>query len=96
MMSKKKAVAQETTLGKFTSVVKSVPELKQFHLQREEDETGISGLGIVAVGVMFPSGLCVMEWTTPIKSVGYYNSIADLEALHGHHGKTKVKWTSEA
>lgn len=77
---------------KFTSTVKEVPPLRKFYLQRHTDVSGNSGTGIVAVGVMYPSGLCIMEWTTPIKSVGQYHSIADLEALHGHQGATEVKW----
>lgn len=72
-----------------------IPALRKFYLQRDEDVSGKSGTGIVAVGVMFPSGLCVMEWTTPIKSVGHYHSIADLEALHGHEGRTKVIWVGD-
>jgi hypothetical protein len=86
-MSRKK---KEPEPGKFTSTLKEVPEIRKFHLERHEDVSGLSGVGIVAVGVIYPSGMCVMEWCTPIKSVGHYNSIADLEALHGHEGRTKV------
>lgn len=79
--------------AKFPSVnPDSIPILKQFYLHRFEDATGTSGCGVVAIGVMFPSGLCVLEWTTLVKSIGYYNSIADVEAIHGHNGKTKIEW----
>jgi hypothetical protein len=73
----------------------TIPKLKKFVLQRIDDESGISGTGYVAVGVMFPSGHCTMEWTTDVKSIGYYQSIADLEKIHGHAGKTRVVWIEE-
>lgn len=79
----------------YTSVVKEVPMLRKFCLERLEDVSGKSGTGVVAVGAMLPSGLCFMEWCTPIKSVGIYHSIAELEALHGHEGRTLVKWVGE-
>lgn len=68
-----------------------VPGLRKFILMRKEDESGISGTGIVAVGIIFPSGMCVMEWTTLVRSMGTYHSIADVESIHGHHGKTEVR-----
>jgi hypothetical protein len=88
MSRKKKEPVAEPS--KFTSTTKEVPEIRKFHLERNEDVSGLSGTGIVAVGVIYPSGLCVMEWCTPLKSVGHYNSIADLEALHGHEGRTRI------
>ena len=43
-----------------------IPEFKadgrRFRLVREEDESGVSGTGVVAVGVEFPSGAVVFEW----------------------------------
>jgi hypothetical protein len=64
--------------------------IKEFYLQRIEDESGVSGTGIVARGVILPSGHCVLEWLTFTSSIGIYKSVQDLEAIHGHHGKTKV------
>jgi hypothetical protein len=86
---------KHVVMTNYTSVVKEVPTLRKFYLERLEDVSGNSGIGIVAVGVMYPSGFCVMEWTTPIKSMGIYHSIAELEALHSHGGKTVIKWDSE-
>lgn len=54
------------------------------------DETGISGTGMVARGVIMPSGLAVMEWQTFHSSVAIYKNIADVEAIHGHNGKTQL------
>jgi len=62
----------------------------EFHLVRIEDETGVSGTGVVARGMVFPSGRVVMEWQTFHSSICHYNNLNDIEAIHGHHGKTKV------
>lgn len=67
--------------------------MKQFYLLREEDESGVSGTGIVAKGVVFDDGKCVMQWNTHINSIAVYSSIEDVKAIHGHGGKTKVKIT---
>lgn len=65
-------------------------KIKEFYLQRDEDETGISGTGVVARGVQLCSGKCVIEWLTFHKSIGVYDHIDDLVRIHGHGGKTKV------
>ena len=67
-----------------------MPGFSEFYLQRIEDETGISGTGIVARGCIFPSGIVVMEWQTFHSSVCMYKNIQDVEAIHGHNGKTIV------
>ncbi len=61
---------------------------KEFYLQRIEDESGISGTGIVARGVVLPSGKAVLEWQTFHTSLCIYNNVQDVEAIHGHNGKT--------
>ncbi len=64
--------------------------MRLFHLNRIEDHTGISGTGIVARGVILPSGKCVMEWQTKHTSVAVYASLEEVRAIHGHDGKTKI------
>jgi hypothetical protein len=64
--------------------------IKEFHLVRIEDESGISGTGIVARGVVLPSGAAVLEWQTFHSSVCLYKNIGDVEAIHGHGGKTQL------
>jgi hypothetical protein len=59
-------------------------------LNRKEDATGVSGTGIVARGVIFPTGKCVMEWQTKHTSVAVYDSVDELMAIHGHDGKTEI------
>jgi hypothetical protein len=68
-----------------------LPRTRRFILVRETDVSGNSGTGTVAIGIIFPSGICAMEWTSVVHSVGVYGSIADLEKIHGHDGATKVR-----
>ena len=65
-------------------------QMRKFVLEREEDESGVSGTGIVAEGVVFTNGFAVLSWLTPLTSVAVYHSIDVLERVHGHGGKTKV------
>jgi len=70
----------------------SEAKMKRFNLHRFEDETGVSGTGVVSEGVMFTDGKCAMRWLTERTSVALYDSIDDLEYIHGHDGKTVVVW----
>lgn len=67
-----------------------VKPLQCFYLLREEDISGTSGTGIVAIGSVLPSGKVVLEWCSFHTSVALYNNIQDVEIIHGHDGKTKV------
>ena len=64
--------------------------MRTFHLQRNEDETGVSGTGIVAEGVEFSNGVCILCWLDELLSLKIYNSIEDVERIHGHKGKTNI------
>lgn len=67
--------------------------MKRFLLQRLEDETGISGEGIIAEGVQFTNGTIVLVWLTEIHSIAaIYESIEIMDQIHGHNGKTIVEW----
>lgn len=66
--------------------------MRRFHLVRREDETGISGIGLVAHGVQFPDGTVAMRWATGTASTALYANIDDVEVIHGHGGKTIVEW----
>lgn len=68
--------------------------MRTFVLNRLEDETGISGTGIIAEGVQFSDGKCVLSWLTEVNSVGVYDSINNIIAIHGHDGKTEIEWTT--
>ncbi len=64
--------------------------MRLFELHRIEDESGVSGTGIVAQGVIFDNDWCAMTWLTEHTSVAFYASIHEVEAIHGHNGKTRV------
>lgn len=71
------------------------PKLTRFLLHRSEDETGVSGEGIVAEGVQFTNGQCVLSWLTPFTSVAVYPSAEEVEAIHGHDGRTRIVWCTD-
>lgn len=64
----------------------------RFHLVRTEDETGVSGTGVIVEGVEFTNGVVVLRWLTDKSSIAIYDSIADVIDIHGHGGKTVVRW----
>ena len=66
--------------------------MRLFMLQRLEDETGVSGVGYVAEGVEFTDGTVALRWLTEHTSTAIYNSIGDVEKIHGHDGRTQVVW----
>jgi len=62
--------------------------MKKFYLQRNEDLSGVSGIGIVAEGVEFSDGTAVIRWLGDKSSTGVYASVRELIRIHGHEGKT--------
>lgn len=64
--------------------------MRRFELHRDYDETGISGTGVVAEGVVYENGWCSMIWKTEYFSLVAYPSIEHVEKIHGHQGKTRV------
>ncbi len=67
-------------------------KFRRFVLNRSEDECRISGTGLVAEGIQFSSGRCVIIWLTETPSIDLYESIGDVEKVHGHRGKTSIQW----
>ena len=65
---------------------------RRFILVRKEDETGISGTGIVAHGVQWLNGEMVLHWPSRGGTTAFYKSADQLEAIHGHGGKTVIEW----
>jgi hypothetical protein len=69
---------------------------RRFELIRYEDKTGISGVGKIAEGVQFSSGKCVLAWTIKdIPSVTVYDTVEQMIKIHGHDGKTELKWMDD-
>lgn len=75
-----------------TSSEKIPGTLRRFYLHRAEDETGVSGTGDVAEGVCFTDGTCVLRWLTATTSTAVYRSTDDLITIHGHGGRTQIRW----
>ena len=70
--------------------------MRRFVLQRDVDETGISGTGIVAEGVVFSNGYVTMAWKTEWTSiVTYPQGIEAVEKIHGHGGKTRIVYQDQ-
>lgn len=69
--------------------------MRRFHLYRERDHTGISGVGLVAEGVEASNGQVAMWWLGNLSSLTIHSSIANVEAIHGHRGSTHVVWLDE-
>jgi hypothetical protein len=67
-----------------------------FYLVRIEDETGTSGTGIVAEGVLWTGGDVSIRWLGDMPCVHYWpGGIEHVKKIHGHRGKTKVVWADE-
>lgn len=71
--------------------------IRRFQLHRDEDETGISGTGVVAEGALFSDGMVVLRWTTqwPTSTVFHDRGMDAVKHIHGHNGKTRIVWLDE-
>lgn len=56
--------------------------------------TGVSGIGRIVEGVLFPDGRVVLKWRGPISSIVVFESLAELEEiyLHKHHHCNSLIW----
>lgn len=64
--------------------------MRRFHFLRLEDASGVSGCGKVAEGVVFSNGKVALEWLSKHSSTNLYDSLDDVEYIHGHEGRTKI------
>jgi hypothetical protein len=80
--------------------------LRRFKLVRIEDETGVSGTGIVAVGVEYPDGSVHMQWRnaendsldTDSNGCAFKpapDGVAATREIHGHGGRTELQWIDD-
>lgn len=69
--------------------------MRTFILYRVTDVSGISGTGVVAEGVQFSDGVCVCRWMTSTATTTVYDSIQDVESIHGHDGATRIIFEDE-
>ncbi|NDL59625.1 hypothetical protein [Phytoactinopolyspora mesophila] len=69
---------------------------RRFALQRHEDATGVSGVGLVAYGTVYPTGRTTLAWCcSDISSVTVYDSPEQVIQVHGHSGTTDLVWIDE-
>ena len=66
--------------------------MKQFYLVRSEDVSGVSGTGVVAEGCVFTNGKVALAWISPYRSVTVFDSLEEVDQIHGHDGRTKMMW----
>lgn len=66
--------------------------MRRFQLQRNEDVSGMSGVGVVAEGVEFSDGRVSMTWLSTHTSMVIYQNIKEVNTIHGHEGRTTVVW----
>lgn len=71
--------------------IKGRSEFKRFHLVRDVDKTGMSGTGIVAEGVQFSDGTCILKWISTTSAIGIYHSTVEMLHIHSHGGKDPTK-----
>lgn len=69
--------------------------MRSFVLDRKEDATGTSGTGVVAEGVEFSNGQCAVHWLSQLETVTVYANAKVVERLHGHDGRTSIRWLKE-
>lgn len=69
---------------------------RRFYLHRVVDETGISGTGVVADGVVWQDGTVTLKWLGEHTSeVSWPRGMESVEHVHGHGGKTVVVWRDD-
>lgn len=87
MTTKKSTTTEEALL-----LLQRKTEMRRFRLKRNEDESGVSGVGYVAEGIQFSDGTCAMHWTSVTSCTAIYHSHVELIHIHGHGGKTEIEW----
>jgi hypothetical protein len=58
--------------------------MRRFTMRREEDFSGVSGVGNVLEGVLFSTGVVVIHWLTPPPrgSISVFDSMDQFLAIH--------------
>jgi hypothetical protein len=78
-------------------------EMRRFRLLRHEDESGTSGTGYVAEGIVFSDGSVMLHWyneqndSISTTSDGFSfkpgpDGVEDTIEVHGHGGRTQIEW----
>jgi hypothetical protein len=64
--------------------------MRRFELHRDVDISTISGVGIVAEGVIFTDGSVALRWLSDRPTTTTFNCIEDVEAIHCHGGLSRI------
>jgi hypothetical protein len=74
-----------------------VPSVSTFVLRRLVDATGVSGVGVVADGAVFPDGKTVTRWRggeTGIAQTCVWDNLQHVRRIHGHDGLTRLEFVA--
>lgn len=66
--------------------------MRRFVMVRDVDVSGVSGEGVVIWGLECPDGRVLYRWNTSTATSVAADSIADVVAVHGHDGATRLVW----
>lgn len=66
--------------------------MRSFTLIRTTDVSGVSGVGVVAEGVIFTDNQVVLSWFGAHHSLEVHPSIESMMDIHGHGGSTTVEF----
>lgn len=64
-------------------------------LVRDEDPTGVSGIGVVVWGIEFPDGVAAYRWATQWRTTCVAATVEELMRIHGHGGTTRLVWLDD-
>lgn len=65
--------------------------MRMFVLERDEDISGVSGVGTVAEGIEFSDGTVALKWIVgEHRSMVLWQSIEAVRVIHGHDGHTTI------
>ena len=71
--------------------------MRRFELYRFRDPSGVSGTGVVAIGIEFPPDneghqWVALKWLGNHPALTFWPSLYDLLEVHGHLGASDVRW----
>jgi hypothetical protein len=68
----------------------------RFVLRRHTDISGVSGVGDVADGVLWPDGTASVRWRGEHPSLVFWDrGRVSVEFVHGHQGATEIVWLDQ-
>jgi hypothetical protein len=69
--------------------------MNYFALVRDFDPNGISGIGLIAVGVEVKNGEVLVVWVTSMASRVHWDNINQVVQTHCKVGSTRLEWYSQ-